>query len=229
MQNTDPENKASRPDVELIVSDDGSHTLFVPQLNEHYHSTFGALNESVHVYIHMGLQQIDKSRVKVLEVGFGTGLNALLTARFSAGKTIVYHTCEKYPLEPSVWEKLNYGNFEGFGLNNFFRQMHMCVWETLVTLANNFQIKKIKGDFRHLEIDTGYDLVYFDAFGPDKQPDLWCDDVFRKIFEAMGPSAVLVTYCAKGSVRRMLASSGFMVERLPGPPGKKEMLRAIKP
>lgn len=215
--------------VQLIVSEDGSHTLFVPRLNEHYHSTYGAVNESMHVYIQMGLEKIENTHVRILEVGFGTGLNALLTAMCAKGKTVCYHTFEKYPLEQSVWKALNYDKLAvGFD-DLFFHKMHSCQWETDVALTDSFSLRKVKADFRGMQLEDGYDLVYFDAFGPDKQPDLWSEEVFAKIFAAMNHQGVLVTYCAKGKVRRMLSSIGFCVERLPGPPRKKEMLRATKP
>lgn len=215
--------------VEFVVSEDGSHTLYVPALDEHYHSVHGAINESMHVYIRTGLQVIEKADISILEVGFGTGLNALLTLAHSDTCRIRYQTFEKYPLSCDVWQQLNYKIDGGDALNSSFKRMHECKWETWQNITNNFEIYKSAIDFRDATPCTGVDLVYFDAFAPDKQLDLWNAEVFSKIFAAMNSGGVLVTYCAKGIVRRMLQEVGFKVERLPGPPPKKEMLRAQKP
>jgi tRNA U34 5-methylaminomethyl-2-thiouridine-forming methyltransferase MnmC len=213
--------------IELIVSEDGSHTIYVPSLNEHYHSVHGAINESLHVYINTGLKTIDKQHISILEVGFGTGLNALLTHLNSEGKQIEYQTYEKYPLEQKIWENLNYPHQSGES-QSFFKQIHQSSWNQWVDILPDFRLFKGEGDFRQAEPQTGIDLVYFDAFAPDKQPDLWTQEVFEKIYHAMNPGAILVTYCAKGIIRRMLQDTDLIVERLPGPPPKKEMLRGRK-
>jgi len=215
--------------IEFVVSEDGSHTLYVPALDEHYHSVHGAINESMHVYIQTGLKVIEKADISIMEVGFGTGLNALLTLANSSTCRIRYQTFEKYPLSSDVWQQLNYKVDGGDALDSSFKKMHDCNWESWQSITNNFEIYKSAIDFRDATPFEGVDLVYFDAFAPDKQPDLWNADVFAKIFASMNSGGVLVTYCAKGVVRRMLQDVGFMVERLPGPPPKKEMLRARKP
>jgi tRNA U34 5-methylaminomethyl-2-thiouridine-forming methyltransferase MnmC len=210
----------------LIITEDGSHTLYVPELNEHYHSVHGAVNESMHVYIQAGLKHIHQSHIRILEVGFGTGLNALLTMQHAQHKTIDYVAFEKYPLPEEVWQQINYDQLNG--IDNCFELLHRAKWNESVALSAAFALCKIAGDFRDADIVAPIDLIYFDAFGPDKQGDLWTEEVFRKIYAATAPQGVLVTYCAKGRVRRMLQEVGFSVERLPGPPPKKEMLRAIK-
>lgn len=211
---------------QLITSEDGSHTLFVPSLNEHYHSIHGAIQESEHVYIRMGLQSLSKSKINVLEIGFGTGLNALLTYVHSQHIHICYQTVEKYPVDMDLIKHINYGVM--LDQPDVFQQLHSSGWDAWEFVSPTFSLLKWKGDFRHIFPDAGVDLVYFDAFGPDKHPDLWTMDVFAKLYDLMNPNGILVTYCAKGSVRRMLAACGFVVERLPGPPGKREMVRAIK-
>ena len=212
---------------QIIICEDGSHTLYVPHLEEHYHSVHGAVNESMHVFIQMGLQHHSGKNINILEVGFGTGLNALLTLVSAHEKTIYYHTIEKYPLDIELASQLNYGNYLQ-GCADLYPQFHHSSWEEDVALTSNFILHKTKADFRAVELIKKYDLVYFDAFAPSKEPDLWQIDVFANIFRQMNTNGILVTYCAKGSVRRMLTEVGFFVERLPGPPGKREMLRAIR-
>jgi tRNA U34 5-methylaminomethyl-2-thiouridine-forming methyltransferase MnmC len=215
-------------DIKLILSDDGSHTLFVPSLNENYHSTHGAISESMHVYIQTGLKQIEKQSINILEVGFGTGLNALLTIVNAPDKTINYTGVEKFPLPQATLRQLNYGKTLGQDAEYLFEKMQNGEWDVPITVTPNFSLTKIAGDFRQTVLTKEIDLVYFDAFGPDKQIDLWNSDVFAKIYSAMLPGGLLVTYCAKGAVRRSLQHVGFVTERLPGPPRKREMLRATK-
>lgn len=212
--------------TELIVSEDGSHTLYVPELDEHYHSVHGAIRESEHVYIKAGLLHITRPTVNILEIGFGTGLNALLTRVHAHDKHIRYQTVEKYPINNHLAEKINYGT--ALGQPDFFKTLHASAWNQWQPLTPNFELLKWEGDFRDLTPQAPIDLVYFDAFGPDKHPDLWSHEVFNKINQLMTPGATLVTYCAKGSVRRMLNTCDFETERLPGPPHKREMLRATK-
>lgn len=212
--------------TQLITSEDGSHTLYVPSLNEHYHSIYGAIQESEHVYIRMGLQHLQKNNIRVLEIGFGTGLNALLTYAHSKEIQMFYQTVEKYPVDLALVEQINYG--DTLGEPEIFQQLHTSGWNAWETLSPTFSLLKWKGDFRLIDPEPGIDLVYFDAFGPDKHPDLWSIDVFAKIYDLMNPNAILVTYCAKGSIQRMLTACGFVVERLPGSLHKREMVRAIK-
>ncbi len=216
----------------LIKTKDGSHTFYVPEMNENYHSVNGAVQESLHVFINAGLQQVHMSHVIVFEVGFGTGLNALLTF-LQAKKNkrrVVYHAIEKYPLRKEQVQILNYPDFTGKDKDtkDVFIRFHEIPWEEEVEITEFFTLKKIRADLLSYVFSSEYDLVYFDAFAPDVQPGMWQKAIFRKLFEAMSPCSVLTTYSAKGSVRRSMAEVGFKVEKLPGPPGKRQMLRAVK-
>lgn len=213
--------------LKIETSSDGSSTIFVPGLDEHYHSVHGARNESMHVFIDAGLKQIKSDDLKILEIGMGTGLNALLTLSHRAGKTIDYQTIEKYPLPPEIYRQLNYGTTPDE--KQWLMQIHESKWNEAVAIDTNFTLTKIKGSIHHVEMEGNYNLVYYDAFAPDKQPDMWQRSIFEKIFESMSPGGVMVTYCSKGEVRRMLQSIGFMAERIPGPPFKRHMLYLTKP
>ncbi len=223
MQQTD-DSKFTLRQVE--ISSDGSATLFVPALDEHYHSVHGARNESLHVFIEAGLKQITASSVKILEVGMGTGLNVWLTALHNAGKSIEYHTIEKYPLQPELFLQLNYFNNEEE--KQLLRDIHNSTWDAMFELQKDFKLLKQQGDFMDVTIGKEYNLVYYDAFAPEKQPEMWEPEIFEKIYNAMAPGGILVTYCAKGRVRRMLWGIGFGVERIPGPPYKRHMTRAFR-
>lgn len=221
----------NRPEV--ITTSDGSMTLYHIELDEHYHSVNGAITESRHVFIKNGLGFSGaKHSFNLLEIGFGTGLNALLTAEYAIENKIkiLYYTIEKYPLKPDVISELNYGKLLGGNGEFLFDAIHSSEWGKMVEISPWFQIFKIEADLLEfiLKFNISVDLVYFDAFGPDKQPELWGHSVFLKLFELLSAGGVIVTYSAKGEVRRRMASSGFAVERLPGPPGKREMLRGIK-
>ena len=216
---------------EIRITADGSATLFVPELNEHYHSIYGAVQESKHVFIEAGLGAVSTKIPRVLEFGFGTGLNALLTAMQSSHFTAVhYHALELYPLE---WEQVNeMGYAEFLSLNEdyslMFEAMHTAAWKQWIRLKPVFFLKKEQISFTEFTPSDQYDLVYFDAFAPDVQPESWNESIFRILFDALNEKGILVTYCAKGEIRRRMRRSGFTVERLPGPPGKMEMLRARK-
>ncbi|MFD2513112.1 tRNA (5-methylaminomethyl-2-thiouridine)(34)-methyltransferase MnmD [Pontibacter locisalis] len=221
--------------LEIRQTKDGSNTLYVPELNEHYHSVHGALQESLHVFIKHGLEDVLQSKkdIKILEVGFGTGLNAILTYPFALAKKafIQYDTLEKFPLEEEVVNQLH---FENAILNpelfEVFQQMHSAPWNEPVDIIPYFTLQKIHETLEEFcPPDAYYDIVYFDAFAPEKQPELWSDEMFAKLYKATRPGGVLVTYCAKGSFKRSLKAAGFEVEALPGPPGKREMTRGIKP
>lgn len=213
---------------EIRVTGDGSHTLYVNSLDEPYHSIHGALQESKHVFIEQGLRQVSFSPVRILEIGFGTGLNLLLTLEYSLEKGIevYYHTVEKYPLSPVEYLKLNYTGYLHTASPDQFEKIHQAPWDISFEIGNHFRIYKEHADFRNMEPKGTFDLVYFDAFAPDKQPELWDAPIFRKVYELMVPGGILVTYTAKGSVRRTLGSCGFEVSKVPGPPGKREMIRA---
>lgn len=217
----------------LEKTKDGSHTLFVPELNEHYHSVNGAVQESRHVFIEAGLHACKKEEIRVFEVGFGTGLNALL-ACFEVGqsiKKIDYASIELFPISIQLANSLNYPAIFEDGQKSIFKNMHLCKWNQRVNISEQFSLTKIQADISDYAFADAqrFDVVFFDAFAPEKQPDLWNRQVFQKMFDALVPEGILVTYCAKGAVRRMLQACGFAVERLPGPPGKREMLRARRP
>jgi len=217
-------------DTKLILTQDGSHTLYVPGMDEHYHSRFGALTESKHIFINAGLASLPPGEISVLEVGFGTGLNALLTALHAGREKIrvSYTTLEKYPLDPSLVSLLNYGTLTGEGGGELLRAIHKAPWNTLMAITEWFALEKRQTDLTAEAPSGVYDLVYFDAFGPDKQPEIWSAEVFSKISDVSSPGTVFVTYSAKGALKRMLRSKGFEVNLLPGPPGKRCITRAVK-
>jgi tRNA U34 5-methylaminomethyl-2-thiouridine-forming methyltransferase MnmC len=215
---------------ELRVSEDGSSTLYRADLDEHYHSFHGALQESMHVFIEAGLKKVaHKSVLNVLEVGFGTGLNALLTLIHLPDRLIHYHALEMYPVARDLAAAINYPQLlGGEEVLRSFTSMHTSAWEEEIAIQGQFFLTKREVDLCEYHSDTHYDLVYFDAFAPDKQPELWTGPIFNKIFGMMAKEGVLTTYSAKGSVRRSMQDAGFVVERIPGPPGKRQMLRAFK-
>lgn len=215
---------------ELIITSDGSHTLFVPEIDECYHSIHGAIQESRHIFIEAGLNHCSKSEINILEVGFGTGLNTFL-AFIEAEKNgikIRNTTLEKYPITYEKSQLLNYPAIINPSKQKKFEEMHKCAWNELIEVTDFFELKKIECDFAKFEHQSNYDVVFFDAFSPEKQPELWSEALFAKIYDSCNAGAILTTYCAKGMVRRALQNVGFRVERLPGPPGKREILRAIK-
>ena len=216
-------------DLQIRRTDDGSITLFSEMFQECYHSSGGAVKESMHVFINAGLTTLSKSQMNIFEVGFGTGLNALLTL-LEAQKhdlTIEYTAIELYPVEKTIVEKLVYAPFLKTE-NSLFQSLHQSPWNERTQIIPNFFLRKIYGNLTTASLEEKYDLVYFDAFSPAIQPELWTDEVFAKMFNAMSKGGLLTTYCAKGAVRRAMQKAGFLVERLPGPPPKREMLRARK-
>jgi tRNA U34 5-methylaminomethyl-2-thiouridine-forming methyltransferase MnmC len=212
-----------QPKIILKITADGSHTLFLPEMNEHYHSTNGAIQESKHVYIEAGLNQCRKAEIQVLELGFGTGLNALLTAveAEKRGIKVSYTGLEKFPLPQEIILQLNYSETD----KNLFQLIHQTAWGKPSVISPYFQLTKIQTDFLAFDFSDSYDVVYYDAFAPDKQPEVWSKELFGKIFSAMNQDGILTTYSAKGDIRRMMQQTGFIVERIPGPPGKREILR----
>ena len=218
--------------TELIITDDGSHTLYVPELNEHYHSTFGAIQESKHVFIEAGFNFCRKTQMLILEIGFGTGLNTLMTYieayRHQPHPQINYHSIEFYPLSKQITDKLNFCENLSEKENLIFNKLHDVKWNTDQKIDNNFILRKIHTDLLTYKFDSFYDLVYFDAFGPDKQEDMWQPSIFQKISDCMKSGAVLTTYSVKGTVKRALKNSGFKITKIPGPKGKREMIRAIR-
>lgn len=217
--------------TELQITSDGSHTLYVPEIDEAYHSTHGAIQESTHIFITAGLKQSNQQFISILEIGFGTGLNAFLTA-IEAEKSeqkIRYFTLEKYPVPIEKALQLNYSQqISEIDTKTLFEKIHLAEWETEVEITNNFTLKKLQIDFTTYLPDTTFDVIYFDAFSPEKQPEMWTEEQFLKIYNACNEGAILTTYCAKGLVRRTLQTVGFRIERLPGPHGKREILRCIR-
>jgi len=224
----------------IVTTTDGSHSIFIPDLNEHYHSIHGAIQESRHVFIEAGLKYIPSSpnAISVLEIGFGTGLNALLTILESQNSNlkIIYTSIEAFPLSDEIVRQLNYAselkqdaNTYKVDLQNSFDTMHQSEWGKEILISENFNFKKIQKTLQETELkDQEFDLIYFDAFGPPVQPEMWTEEIFSKIFSATKPHGILVTYCAKGEVKRTLKKVGFQIQNLPGPPGKREMIRAVK-
>lgn len=219
-------------DVIIESTADGSHTLFVPSMNEHYHSVNGARQESEHIFIKAAFDSCTKTSVNILEIGFGTGLNAYLTALSASNqeKVVAYTSLELYPLPQSVTGKLNYADNDSAEDKMIFGKLHALPWNTKCDVTGSFSLIKIQTDFTELnwEIDQLYDIIYFDAFAPDKQSDMWSQPIFDYLYNCTASGGILTTYCAKGVVRRMMQQAGYKVERLPGPPGKREMLRATK-
>jgi tRNA U34 5-methylaminomethyl-2-thiouridine-forming methyltransferase MnmC len=215
---------------EIIISKDGSHSLFVPELNEHYHSVHGAITESLHIFIKEGLMKCNLLVVTILEIGFGTGLNALLTKKAAekSGQMINYYGVEKYPLRAKEWEKFNYARQLSGVSKEEWRILHCSDWNKWMAISQFFRLFKDLNDAVSFETNEMFDLVYYDAFSPDAQPHLWSEEQFNKIYRLMNPSSTLMTYSVKGSVKRALKSTGFSIEKLPGPKGKREILRAVK-
>jgi len=219
-------------DKKIRQTSDGSHTLYVAEIDETYHSTHGAIQESMHIFIDSALRKCRLNQIRILEIGFGTGLNALLTKQEADlnGYTIHYTTLEKFPVRMELVAALNYASLTTVVAGaDFFNEIHQAPWNTTVQVASNFELHKVECDFTQFESALNqFDVIYFDAFSPDKQPEMWTVEQFSRIYDWCAPQAVLSTYCAKGIVRRALQQVGFEVERLPGPPGKREILRATK-
>ena len=215
---------------QLITTSDGSHTVYVPELDEHYHSVHGAVQESNFIFIKNGFDKSFADPLNIFEVGFGTGLNTLLTAiRSKEGKReINYTSIEKYPLEDSFIRSLNHYLFAGNRGKEISDLIHSAPWDQFVPVFKNFNLLKIHGDIKVYPLSGKFDLIYFDAFGPDKQPEMWTPDVFESIASLTGKGGTLVTYSAKGDVQRNLRACGFGVTLLPGPPGKRQIIRAVK-
>ncbi|WP_343485693.1 tRNA (5-methylaminomethyl-2-thiouridine)(34)-methyltransferase MnmD [Allomuricauda sp. d1] len=215
----------------IIITGDGSKTIQISDWDEQYHSKHGAVQEAYHVFIKKGLQLFNNEHISILEIGFGTGLNALITLMESKklGLKIDYTGVEAYPVSIEEIAQLNY--IEVLDVENFkehFESMHNTPWEESIAITPDFNLKKQQKDFKEIADDQQYHLIYFDAFGARVQPELWTESVFSGMYTALKANGILVTYAAKGSVRRAMQHVGFQVERLEGPPGKREMLRARK-
>ncbi|QCX00832.1 tRNA (5-methylaminomethyl-2-thiouridine)(34)-methyltransferase MnmD [Aggregatimonas sangjinii] len=215
----------------IITTGDGSTTIQIADWDEQYHSKHGAVQEAYHVFIENGLALFADRNIAILEIGFGTGLNAFITFLEGVERnlTIDYVGVEAFPVGKEELQQLNYvERLRADVFTKDFRQMHECPWEAPFSLSEKFNLHKQQKGFAEIDDKDRYHLIYFDAFGARVQPELWTETMFEKMFTALKPDGVLVTYAAKGSVRRAMQAVGFTVERLPGPPGKREMLRATK-
>lgn len=222
-----------KENLKLILTKDNSYTIYNSALNETYHSVHGALQESKYVFIEKGLNYLEgKNPVNILEVGFGTGLNALLTLIESENnnQTIYYTGIELHPLKMELIKELNYAKLLNLnkGLEEKFLSMHQTKDNEELLIGNNFYFRLKEEEFIKSKFAEKFDLIYFDAFAPNKQAEMWNQHTFQHCFNILDTKGTLVTYCAKGDVKRTLTSVGFKVETLPGPPGKREMIRAIK-
>lgn len=217
----------------LLKTGDGSYTLHIQEWDEQYHSKHGAIAEALHVFIKEGLfYWSDKyafKEISIMEIGFGTGLNAFLTLLETQKHNfkIDYTGVEAFPLEASETITLNYPSILNASEDDFLK-LHDTSWEEIATISDNFKLTKNKKYFSEITAENTFNLIYFDAFGIRVQPDLWTESIFQKMFNALKPDGVLVTYAASGNARRAMQAVGFSVARLPGPPGKREMLRATK-
>ena len=222
--------------MKVIPTGDGSNSIFIEKLNETYHSRHGALQESNHVFLKNGfiflVDNRSYSNIRIFELGFGTGLNAVLTAIESLKRKVMveYLTVEPYPLPKGIVDQLEYGKvLEHPDASSMFNRIHDAVWEKRTVIHSFFRLNKVKSTIQELnEALRDFDLIYYDAFAPSKQPEMWSWDILEKVHAMMVPGGVFVTYCARGQVKRDLSAMGMVIQTLPGPPGKKEMIRGIK-
>lgn len=215
--------------MKLVETTNGDLTLYVEELDETYHSRNGAISESQHVFIENGIAQINQQEISIFELGMGTGLNALLTALYAQDHSIKvnYHTVEPYPVDRTFIEQIAYG--EQLKANELFNAIHTAPWGEETVLNNYFTLFKEQDKFEHLSLQNEqYDVIYFDAFAPKKQPELWEREHFQKLFNALTPNGILTTYAAAGHLKRNLKSVGFTLENPPGANGKREMSVGIK-
>ena len=216
---------------EIIITDDGSTTIRIPDWDENYHSTHGAIQEAKHVFIKNGLDLFqNQDAISILEIGFGTGLNAFITFLETINKEKVnYVGVEAYPISQEEIAQMNYvSELDSEMYQEIFDKMHSCDWENQQTITENFLLTKRKLFFQDIEDKNQFDLIYFDAFGFPLQPELWSEVIFKKMYDALLPKGTLVTYACRSSIKNAMVSVGFSIEKLPGAPGKREMLRATK-
>lgn len=222
----------------LELTADGSHTVRMPSMQTTYHSRFGAIQESRHIFIESGFRHYTREKngpVHIFEMGFGTGLNALLTLLANEEKSesgagsVWYETIDAFPLNENIAAQLNYGErLSGMEAGKWCAALHRCDWNTPVAITPGFTLMKRVVLLENYDPEQLFDIVYFDAFDPETQPELWTVNIFSRLFRSMAPGGILVTYSSKVSVQRALRAAGFTVEKLPGPPGKREILRAHK-
>ena len=220
-------------DHQRFLTDDGSHSLLSSSFGVSYHSRHGAVQETQHVFIEAALLQklTTASQLNILGIGFGTGLNAYMTYLESRSSPcqINYHAVEAFPITINEARQLNYPEtLNAPEQAAAFLQLHECLWDEDIQLSSTFTFQKQLRRFDEINLENFYDLIYFDAFAPSAQPELWEEPLLKKMYDALVPQGILTTYCAKGVVKRQLKAIGFTVEAIPGPPGKREMTRAIK-
>lgn len=216
---------------EIIKTLDGSTTIHLEEWNESYHSKHGAIQEAKHVFIKNGLSLFENNSVSILEIGFGTGLNAFITFLESEEKQqrIDYSGVEAYPVKADEVMAMNYvAELDALEFENIFKKMHKCEWDEKTEISSRFSLTKRKQFFDEIDDFETFDLIYFDAFGYRVQPELWSTAIFQKMYNSLKPNGVLVTYAARGVVKRSMIEVGFTVEKLAGPPGKREMFRSFK-
>lgn len=215
----------------IIITSDGSTSIHIPEWNEQYHSIHGAIQEAYHVFIKNGLAYFKQQEISILEVGLGTGLNCFITYLEAEKQKLQvnYTSVEAFPISIAEQQKMNFvEQLQATQGQTVFEQIHKIEWEKPITLSKSFTLTKRLQKFQNITDVNSYNLIYFDAFGPRVQPELWTETIFQKMYHALKLNGILVTYSAKGSVRRAMESVGFQIERLEGPPGKREMLRAVK-
>jgi tRNA U34 5-methylaminomethyl-2-thiouridine-forming methyltransferase MnmC len=216
---------------EIIITDDGSTTIRIPEWDENYHSTHGAIQEAKHVFIKNGLDLFqNQGSISILEIGFGTGLNAFITFLETLNKDKVnYVGVEAYPISQEEIAQMNYvSELQAIQYKEVFSTMHNCSWEIENQMMPNFNLTKRQQFFQDIEDKNQFDLIYFDAFGFPLQPELWSEVIFKKMYDALLPKGTLVTYACRSTIKNAMLSVGFSIEKLPGAPGKREMLRATK-
>ena len=213
----------------LVITNDGSHSIFNPEINETYHSKHGAIVEAEHVFIRNGFSAVNKQNINILEIGFGTGLNALLSSQKAVQKkvNVNYHTMELYPVNKESYTKLNFTDLIGLEQKELLI-LHTSAWEKECKINDYFTLTKSKSSLEKYTTNTKFDIIYFDAFSPEKQPELWNESIFKKMYSYLKEDGFLVTYCAKGVVKRTMKAVGFEIIVLDGPPGKRQMTRANK-
>ena len=216
---------------EILQTLDGSTTIHLPDWNESYHSKHGAIQEAYHVFIKNGLSLFQGKSISIIEIGFGTALNTFITFLESQKslQTIDYVGVEAYPISSEEVLQMNYvAELNAEHESTSFELLHQSNWEEKILIATNFTLTKRKQFFAEISDENEYDLIYFDAFGYRVQPELWSTEIFKKMYKALKANGVLVTYAARGVVKRSMIEVGFTVEKLAGPPGKREMFRATK-
>lgn len=216
---------------EVVNTGDGSKTIRIIDLEENYHSSHGALQEAIHVFIENGLKAIDKKGVNIFEMGFGTGLNAFITGVIASDldKKVFYQGVEAYPVIKEEIDALGYAGILGDENKLIYNKIHEVEWEAVSKITDNLKVLKNRAKIQDLELPVDFfDVIYYDAFGPRTQGEMWSVELLQKMYDALNKGAFLVTYCAQGQVKRNMKAVGFEIEKLAGPPGKREMTRAWK-